>query len=163
MVKSLAMVVMGLLLGIVGTDVNTGTQRFSLGITELTDGIGFIVVAVGVFAVGEIISNLGETSERVVFNSKLSHLFPTKDDLKRSIGPILRGTGLGCFFGVLPGTGPAIASFSSYMRREEAGRRPVALRQRRHRGRSGAGIRQQRRRPVQVHSHAHARACRPAG
>ena len=116
MIKSLAMVVMGLLLGIVGTDVNTGAQRFSLGITELTDGIGFIVVAVGVFAVGEIISNLGQTStERVVFNSKLSHLFPSKDDLKRSIAPILRGTGLGCFFGVLPGTGPAIASFSSYM------------------------------------------------
>ena len=55
------------------------------------------------------------TSERVVFSSKLTHLFPSKDDLKRSIGPILRGTGLGCFFGVLPGTGPAIASFSSYM------------------------------------------------
>ncbi len=74
MIKSLAMVVIGLLLGIVGTDVNTGTQRFSLGITELTDGIGFIVIAVGVFAVGEIISNLGQPSERVVFNSKLSHL-----------------------------------------------------------------------------------------
>src|SRR5262245_58794145 len=115
MVKSLAMVVLGLLLGIVGSDVSSGTQRFSLGITELTDGIGFIVVAVGVFAVGEIISNLGDTSERVVFSSKLTHLFPSKDDLKRSIGPILRGTGLGCFFGVLPGTGPAIASFSSYM------------------------------------------------
>src|SRR6266540_978420 len=100
MIKSLAMVVMGLLLGIVGTDVNTGAQRFSLGITELTDGIGFIVVAVGVFAVGEIISNLGEPTERVVFNSKLTHLFPSRDDLKRSIGPILRGTGLGCFFGV---------------------------------------------------------------
>ena len=115
MIKSLAMVVVGLLLGIVGTDVNTGTQRFSLGITELTDGIGFIVIAVGVFALGEIISNLGQTSERVVFNSKLSHLFPSKDDLKRSLAPILRGTGLGCFFGVLPGTGPAIASFASYM------------------------------------------------
>ena len=78
MVKSLAMVVMGLLLGIVGTDVNTGVQRFSLGITELTDGIGFIVIAVGVFAVGEIISNLGDPRERVVFTSKLTHLFPTQ-------------------------------------------------------------------------------------
>src|SRR5262249_14682000 len=115
MIKSLAMVVIGLLLGIVGTDVNTGTQRFSFGVIELSDGIGFIVVAVGVFAVGEIISNLGQTSERVIFDSKLTHLFPTRDDLKRSIGPILRGTGLGCFFGVLPGTGPAIASFSSYI------------------------------------------------
>ena len=115
MIKSLAMVAMGLLLGIVGTDVNTGTQRFSLGITELTDGIGFIVIAVGVFAIGEIISNLGQSSERVVFASRLSHLFPSRDDLRRSIAPILRGTSLGCFFGVLPGTGPAIASFSSYL------------------------------------------------
>jgi putative tricarboxylic transport membrane protein len=115
MVKSLAMVALGLLLGIVGNDVNTGIGRFTFGVNELTDGIGFVVVAVGVFALGEIISNLGQTSERVVFNSKLSHLFPSKDDLKRSLAPILRGTGLGCFFGVLPGTGPAIASFSSYM------------------------------------------------
>jgi TctA family transporter len=103
------------LLGIVGTDVNTGAQRFSLGITELTDGIGFIVVAVGVFAVGEIINNLGTPSERVLFTSKVRNLFPSREDLQRSLGPILRGTGIGAFFGVLPGTGPAIASFSSYV------------------------------------------------
>jgi TctA family transporter len=106
---------MGLLLGIVGNDVNSGIPRFSFDVTELSDGIGFVVVAVGVFAVGEIISNLGDPEERQVFTSKVTHLFPTKDDLKRSIGPILRGTGLGAFFGVLPGTGPAIASLSSYM------------------------------------------------
>src|SRR5438094_5477066 len=115
MMKLLAMVVMGLLLGIVGTDVNTGVQRFTFGITELSDGIGFIVVAVGVFAIGEIISNLGEHEERRAFTAKVSHLFPTRDDFRRSIGPILRGTGIGSFFGVLPGTGPAIASFASYM------------------------------------------------
>src|SRR5205809_267377 len=113
--KSLAMVVMGLLLGIVGTDVNTGVQRFSFGVTELSDGIGFIVVAVGVFAVGEIIANLGQGEERRVFTAAVTHLFPSKDDLRRSLGPILRGTALGSFFGVLPGTGPAIASFASYM------------------------------------------------
>src|SRR5712675_985258 len=115
MVKSLAMVVVGLLLGSVGTDVNTGVQRCSFGVTELSDGIGFIVVAVGVFAIGEIISNLGDPEERRIFDTKVTHLFPTKDDFKRSIGPILRGTGIGAFFGVLPGTGPAIASFASYM------------------------------------------------
>jgi TctA family transporter len=115
LMKSLAMVAMGLLLGIVGTDVNTGVQRFSFGITELSDGIGFIVVAVGVFAIGEIIANLGDTEQRSVFTAKVSNLFPSKDDIKRSIGPILRGTGIGSFFGVLPGTGPAIASFASYM------------------------------------------------
>jgi TctA family transporter len=114
-VKSLAMVSFGLLLGVVGTDVNTGTQRYSFGVAELTDGIGFIVVAVGVFAIGEIISNLGGSEERRVFTAKVSNLMPSWDDMKRSIAPILRGTGIGCFFGVLPGTGPAIASFASYM------------------------------------------------
>ena len=114
-VKSLAMVAFGLLLGIVGTDVNTGTQRYSFGVSELTDGIGFIVVAVGVFAIGEIISNLGGSEERRVFTAKVNNLMPSWDDMKRSIAPILRGTGIGCFFGVLPGTGPAIASFASYM------------------------------------------------
>jgi TctA family transporter len=115
MIKSLAMVAMGLLLGIIGTDVNSGMARYSFGIPELTDGIGFIVIAVGVFAVGEIVSNLGETEERKVFTSKISGLMPTVQDLKVSFWPIVRGTGIGAFFGVLPGTGPAIASFSSYM------------------------------------------------
>ena len=115
MVKSLAMVVLGLLLGIVGNDVNTGLGRFTFGVNELTDGIGFVVVAVGVFAVGEIISNLGEKEKREVFAAKVTHLFPTKDDLKKSFGPIVRGTALGAFFGVLPGTGPAVASLSSYL------------------------------------------------
>ncbi len=114
-VKSLAMVAFGLLLGIVGTDVNTGVQRYSFGVPELTDGIGFVVVAVGVFAIGEIISNLGDKEERQVFASRVTNLMPTLADLKQSFAPILRGTGLGCFFGVLPGTGPAIASFSSYI------------------------------------------------
>jgi putative tricarboxylic transport membrane protein len=115
MVKSLAMVAFGLLLGIVGTDVNTGTQRYSFGVPELSDGIGFIVVAVGVFAIGEIINNLGESEERRIFTAKVGSLMPSREDFRRSIGPILRGTGLGCFFGVLPGTGPAIASFASYI------------------------------------------------
>ena len=115
MIRSLAMVGMGLLLGIVGSDVNTGIPRFSFGITELSDGIGFVVVAVGVFAVGEIINNLGESTERQVFTNAIKNLMPTREDFKRSIGPILRGTGIGAFFGVLPGTGPAVASLSSYM------------------------------------------------
>ena len=114
-VKSLAMVVTGLLLGLVGSDVNTGVQRFSFGFAELSDGIGFVVVAVGVFAIGEIIANLGDKTERRGIAATVTDLFPSKEDLKRCIGPILRGTGIGAFFGVLPGTGPAIASFASYM------------------------------------------------
>src|SRR6476660_8134086 len=115
MVKSLAMVAFGLLLGIVGTDVNTGVQRFSFGITELSDGIGFIVVAVGVFAIGEIVANLGDPETRSIFTEKVKNLMPTWADFKQSAAPIARGTLLGSFFGVLPGTGPAIASFASYM------------------------------------------------
>ena len=115
MVKSLAMCALVLLLGTVGTDVDSGWQRFSFNILELTDGIGFVVIAVGVFALGEIVSNLGDPEERQIFTSNLKGLFPSKDDIKRSLGPIIRGTTLGAFFGVLPGTGPAIASFSSYM------------------------------------------------
>jgi putative tricarboxylic transport membrane protein len=121
---SLAMVVMGLLLGIVGTDVNSGARRFTLGLTELIDGIGFVVLAVGVFAVGEIVGNLGEPGERQVFASRVTDLFPTRADLARSFGPIVRGTGIGAFFGVLPGTGPAIASFASYMVEKRLARDP---------------------------------------
>jgi putative tricarboxylic transport membrane protein len=115
MIRSLAMVGLGLLLGIVGNDVNTGIPRFSFGITELTDGIGFVVVAVGVFAVGEIINNLGQQHERHVLTGTIKNLMPTREDLRASFGPILRGTGIGAFFGVLPGTGPAVASLSSYI------------------------------------------------
>jgi TctA family transporter len=124
MIKSLAMVAMGLLLGIVGADVDSGVKRFGFDIIELADGIGFVVIAVGVFAVGEIIGNLGETEERMVFTSRVGSLFPTREDLKRSFGPIVRGTALGAFFGVLPGTGPAIASFSSYMVEKKVSRDP---------------------------------------
>ena len=117
MVKSLAMVFLGLLLGIIGTDVNSGMSRFAFGISELTDGIGFTVVAVGLFAVSEIVKNLEpggeETSE--VFTKDIKHLYPTMDDMKKSAMPILRGTMIGAFFGALPGTGPAISAFSSYM------------------------------------------------
>jgi putative tricarboxylic transport membrane protein len=115
MIKSLAMVCLGLLLGVVGTDVNSGMARYSFGLPELTDGIGFIVIAVGVFALSEIITNLGDTEERTVFTKKVSGLWPTWPDMKASAGAILRGTAIGAFFGVLPGTGPSIASFSSYM------------------------------------------------
>ena len=115
MIKSLAMVALGLLLGVVGTDVNSGMARFSFGFPELTDGIGFVVLAVGVFAISEIVMNLGDKEERQVFTNKVKGLWPSKEDLKTSMWPIIRGTGIGAFFGVLPGTGPSIASFSSYM------------------------------------------------
>jgi TctA family transporter len=126
MVKSLAMVCLGLLLGIVGTDVNSGMARFSFGHSELTDGIGFIVIAVGVFAIGEIVGNLGEAEveERQVFTEKIGSLMPSWQDLKDSAMPIVRGTAIGAFLGILPGTGPAIAAFASYMLEKKISKHP---------------------------------------
>src|SRR5262249_56795350 len=88
--------------------------RFTFGVNELTDGIGFVVVAVGVFAVGEIVSNLGDTERREVFTAKVTHLFPTREDLKQSIPPILRGPALGSFFIVLPASVPTVPFLSSF-------------------------------------------------
>ncbi len=124
MLKSLAMVVLGLLLGIVGTDIFSNVDRFCFGREELTDGIGFVIIAVGLFAVGEIISNLSEAEERVVFTSRVGSLYPTLKDLKQSLAPILRGTGLGAFLGVLPGTTPSIATFASYMVEKKVAKDP---------------------------------------
>jgi TctA family transporter len=126
MVKSLAMVGLGLLIGIVGTDVNSGMARFSFGFSELTDGIGFIVIAVGVFAIGEIVSNLGEdeVEQRQTYTERIGSLMPSMEDMKVSFWPIVRGTGLGAFLGVLPGTGPSIASFSSYMLEKKLAKNP---------------------------------------
>ncbi|MFZ4440835.1 MAG: tripartite tricarboxylate transporter permease [Syntrophales bacterium] len=124
MIKSLAMVVLGLLLGVVGSDVDSGVKRFCFDIYELADGIGFVVIAVGVFAVGEIISNLSDPEERTIFTSRVGSLYPTLQDMKQSIAPIIRGTALGAFFGVLPGTGPSIASFGSYMIEKKVAKDP---------------------------------------
>jgi TctA family transporter len=124
MVKALAMVFLGLLFGIVGTDVNSGMSRFAFGISELTDGIGFTVVAVGLFAIAEIGKNLETEFQGEVFTSKIKNLMPTWADLKVSIGPILRGTAVGSFFGALPGTGPAISAFSSYMVEKKMSKTP---------------------------------------
>src|SRR5262245_61266177 len=90
MAKSLAMVVLGLLLGIVGNDVNSGVPRFAFGVIELLDGIGFIVLAVGVFAIGEIIANLGAAAGPRLLASQVTSLLPTREDLKQSWAPILR-------------------------------------------------------------------------
>jgi len=117
MVKSLSMVVLGLLMGIIGTDVNSGMARFSFGVPELTDGIGFTIVAVGLFAIAEIAKNLESRGEdkHEVFTKNITHLYPTKADMKASAWPIARGTVVGAFFGALPGTGPSISAFSAYM------------------------------------------------
>ena len=115
LIKAIGMILIGLLLGIVGTDVNSGIARYSFGISELSDGIGFVSVAMGMFGFGEIISNLEQAAiDRTVNVSVVKSLMPTGNDIKMSIGPILRGTAIGVVFGILPGAHTVIASFSSY-------------------------------------------------
>ena len=113
-IKAVAMVILGLLLGRVGTDVNSGVLRFAFGISELADGIGFVTVAMGLFGTAEIITNLELKDEREVFTNKVTNMFPTKEDWKRMWKPILRGTFLGSALGILPGGGALLASFGAY-------------------------------------------------
>jgi len=113
--KGLSMVVLGLLLGTIGTDVNSGQARFDFGIPELMDGINLVALAMGVFGISEVISSINqvrgsEVKEKITMRS----MTPTRKDVKDSIMPMLRGTGIGSFFGALPGTGASIASFMSY-------------------------------------------------
>ncbi len=115
LLKAIGMILLGLLLGLVGTDVNSGVARFSFDIPELTDGIGFITIAMGVFGYGEIISNLGKhASEREIFIGKVTGLMPTKEDFKHMAPAILRGTALGSLLGILPGGGALLAAFAAY-------------------------------------------------
>ncbi len=113
--KALAMVMLGLLLGLVGVDVNTGVERFTFGLPELSDGINFVVISMGIFGIGEIIANLERSQDRPGGVARVGRLMPSRDDYRRSWKPILRGTGLGSLLGVLPGGGAMLASFSSYM------------------------------------------------
>jgi TctA family transporter len=124
MVKSLAMVFLGLLMGIIGTDVNSGMARYSFGLPELTDGIGFTVVAVGLFAISEIVKNLENPEPQEVFTKEIKGLMPTLQDLKVSFMPVMRGTAIGAFFGTLPGTGPAVSAFASYMLEKKVAKDP---------------------------------------
>ena len=114
-VKALAMVVLGLLLGFVGTDIYTGAPRFTLGLPELSDGLSFVALAVGVFGIGEILRNLEHGGgDRTVLGTALGNLWPSRADLRAMVAPMIRGTILGSALGVLPGGGAILASFGSY-------------------------------------------------
>ena len=115
LIKAIGMIVLGLLLGLIGTDVNSGVARYSFDIPELTDGLGFIVIAMGVFGYGEIISNLSKPDEeRQVFTGKVKHLYPSKEDWKFMLPAILRGTAIGSSLGILPGGGALLSAFAAY-------------------------------------------------
>jgi putative tricarboxylic transport membrane protein len=125
LVKAVGMIVLGLLLGLVGTDVNSGVARFSFDVPELTDGIGFITIAMGVFGYGEIIANLAQPEEkREVFTGKVDHLYPSVEDVKAMTPAVLRGTTLGSALGILPGGGALLAAFAAYTIEKKTKLRP---------------------------------------
>jgi TctA family transporter len=123
-VKGLAMVVLGLALGLCGVDVNSGMSRYTFEVPELSDGIGFTVIAVGLFAVAEIVANLEAAEPREVFTGRIANLMPTARDVRDAAWPTVRGTAVGAIFGVLPGTGPALSSFATYILEKKLARDP---------------------------------------
>jgi putative tricarboxylic transport membrane protein len=114
LVKAIGMILVGLALGLVGTDVNSGVARYSFDIPELTDGINFVAVAMGVFGFAEIIANVEQREHRETFTNKVTSLFPTLDDFKRMLPAAARGTALGTVLGMLPGGGATLSAFAAY-------------------------------------------------
>ncbi len=114
LLKAIGMIVLGLLLGIVGTDVNSGMQRYAFGVPELSDGLGVASVAMGLFGFAEIITNLESPERREVLKTKVRSLWITRDQFRQAWPAVLRGTGLGSVLGLLPGGGAMLASFASY-------------------------------------------------
>jgi TctA family transporter len=113
--KAIAMVVLGLLLGLIGTDVNSGVMRFTFGIPALAEGISFVALAMGMFGIAEVIYNLEQGSKtRQTFSSGLGSVLPSREDLRLSLWSIVRGTGLGSVLGILPGGGALLSSFAAY-------------------------------------------------
>ena len=125
--KGVAMVVVGLLLGVVGTDVNTGTMRFHFGVLELSDGLQIVALAMGLFGVADFLKNInriGDGGGVATSKISMSAMRPQPGDIKQARGALVRGTAIGAAFGILPGTGPTIASFISYATEKKVAREP---------------------------------------
>jgi TctA family transporter len=124
LIKAIAMIILGLLLGLVGTDVNSGVARFSFDVPELSDGIGFVAIAMGVFGFAEIIANLEQKGAREVFTNRVGSLLLSTGEAKQAVPAVLRGTALGSILGVLPGGGALLAAFAAYTVEKKITRKP---------------------------------------
>jgi putative tricarboxylic transport membrane protein len=122
--KAVAMVIIGLMLGLVGIDVNTGMPRMTFGYAELGDGIGFVPVVIGLFGIAELAVNLGRTQDRSLLKFSLDNLWPPYAEVRSCFGSILRGTTVGSVLGVLPGGGAALSSFAAYAIEKKCSRNP---------------------------------------
>ncbi|CAO3405935.1 tripartite tricarboxylate transporter permease [Azospirillum largimobile] len=126
-VKAVAMILVGLLLSMVGTDVNSGQMRFTFGIPQLYDGLDFVPLAMGLFGLADIIANLEETEGRGIEPSPIHRLWPGWQDFKDAFPATVRGTALGAFLGILPGGGATLSAFSSYALEKKMARDPSAF------------------------------------
>jgi TctA family transporter len=124
LVKAIAMVVLGLLLGLVGTDVNSGTRRFNFGMTGLADGIEFVALSMAIYGIAEVVYNLEKKQETSVVSAPVGRVWPSRADLRYCAGAILRGTSLGAMLGVLPGGGALLAAFAAYTLEKNVARPP---------------------------------------
>ncbi|MCE9639482.1 MAG: tripartite tricarboxylate transporter permease [Betaproteobacteria bacterium] len=122
--KAIAMIVLGLLLATVGTDLETGEERLTFGVQGVADGIDFAVLAMGLFGFAEVLRNLESPETRNVVLGKIGRLLPSLADFKQSLAPILRGTGLGAALGILPGNGAVLGPFASYALEKKIARDP---------------------------------------
>jgi putative tricarboxylic transport membrane protein len=125
--KAVAMVVLGLLLGTIGTDINSGEQRFTFDIPELADGINFVALAMGMFGIAEILTNLDHEMTRKPLTRVIGSLLPNREECRRIIGPILRGTSLGSILGILPGGGSVLGAFAAYAVEKKISKTPQAF------------------------------------
>jgi len=124
LLHAFGMLVAGLIFGLIGTDVNTGTLRYTLGMPELADGINFVVLAMGIFGLGEVLMNLEHEDRRTTVLKKITGLMPTMADLRRIAAPVTRGTAIGSVLGILPGGGAMLASFAAYALEKKSSRTP---------------------------------------
>jgi len=124
MLKALMMAALGLFLGTIGTDIMVGKPKFTFGLKVLVDGVGLIPVVMGLFGITEIILNVEEGLGREIFKTRISNLLPNWKDWKDSIGPVLRGTVMGFFLGILPGGGALVSSFTSYAVEKKLSKHP---------------------------------------
>lgn len=122
--KALCMIVLGLLIGMIGTDVDSGVARFDFDIPELQDGLDFAVIAMGVFGLAEIMNNLAQKENRVNITDKIGSLYPNRQEFKEAAPAVVRGTALGSALGILPGGGAVLSAFASYTLEKKLSREP---------------------------------------
>jgi putative tricarboxylic transport membrane protein len=123
-VKAVGMVLLGLLTGLIGTESQTATSRFTFGVSELYDGVDFVPLAMGLFGLAEIMSNLDRVRDGRTVTPRIGSLWPTREEIRRAVPASLRGTLLGAFLGILPGGGAVLASFAAYTLEKKISRTP---------------------------------------